>query len=567
MSLLHRWSLPSRGFMRSDKSQDDDEPAPSRLSNTVHNGQHGPHRRPTISAAFSALFDRTENRWNSSQGADDWPLLGRRNENIRPETGSKYSLAHGYDDTSSAEVNVSSSPGRDSKHGSNPKSTGKEPLKQLLPATLSRVRKRIEEMPRIRSLSLSSGETSGTEKRGDGCFSFPTRSTSGLERIRSISSSYPSEGMRSPVAMCRSPELAMPGNNDLTKYLRYGKYPSRSSWHLSSMPVSEANVSVPIGLRQLRAALDPSDISRSTAVGPNSSFDPSPFRDPVEYHRTESRYSNVVIGPRRGSGIIRKMDRKKHQSSNSELIVPILENENAVSSQLDVRFLLYKRPNARSTSDDDQLRCSSVGSADELCGISVDTNETSQTAVRHSAFSERDDDWSTIHDSGVRPLSRRSSWMQLFTLKNADGSTRTLTQQFHRVKFRKWVRKVCFKTKARFALVGRPVSSVGFRGAKTTRHIWRRKNNNKRKVSKLKRNLGVRNRSNWSVGKMLDSNDKEGRKKLTMADKFWGTTLATKKSLQLRFGRTGKERGRDGEMEGEGLVIQRVRSCPADLGL
>ncbi|KAI1822397.1 hypothetical protein F4861DRAFT_550747 [Xylaria intraflava] len=549
MSLLHRWSLPSRGFTR-DKTPEE-ESSQSRFSNTIHIGQPGPLRRANLSSAFSTLFEKNENRRNipdlveSDQGADDLPLLGPRCENIPPGTAFKYTHTHGTESTGSPELDIVPL-GQSKKHDSASRNIDIEPLHRASPETFSQAQHHVDETAKIRSFSLSSNETDDVGKQDDESFLLPADSTTELERMRSVSSSYPSEGMRSPLAGTRSPELTTHANNYLAKYWRYGKYPSRSSWRLSGISVSEASVSIPIGIQKFRAALVSNEAISSPAVSDQNINGRSyPFYNPAKSRITEATCSNAG-GSRRASGIARGIEKNQKPSSNSEITVPILENESAMSSQLDVRFMVYRKRDARNTSDDDRLRRSG------------ETNETTLTAVPNSSMSDRDDAWSTIPDTGSRPLSHRASWKQLFTLSNSDGSSHTLTQRLKKLRLRRWVRRVCFKTRARFELVGKPVASARLPSEKAPRRIWRRRN--KRKTARNVREYLRRKRNRrWSVGKSLALAKKRAMGRKTMTDRFLGS-LSEKKSLQLRFYRSRME-------SPVPIIHERARSCPADMGL
>ncbi|KAI2628290.1 hypothetical protein GGS21DRAFT_527241 [Xylaria nigripes] len=554
MSLLHRWSLPSRGFV-ANKSRDE-EPAQSNFS-TIHIGPPGPRRRANISSAFSTLFEKSENRrsirdlQDCHQG-DELPLLRQRRENIPPDVPPKYSHAHRGEETGSLEIDIFTSLGQGRKFESDSlKDVEKETSPRLWSA---QVKHRVGKLPKIRSSNQCSSSTNKTDKQGDESLVFQTKSTSELVRVRSTSSSYPSEGIRSPHDGNGSPEPTTNTNNNyLAKYWGHGKYPSRSSCRLSSMPVSDGSAGIAREIRHTRATRASSDtIASYTPAGQNATSLISPFLDPPEER-------NAV----RSSGTIRAGNQTHNASSYSEVVVPILENENAMTSQLDVRFMLYNKPSARSTSDDDggrQPRVSDVGSEDRLCRR-TETNETALTAIRHTTLSDRDDDdgWSTIHESGARPLSRHTSWLQLFTMNNSNGSSVTLTQRFQKFKLRKWVRKVCFRTKAGFEVVGRPVKLVG--AQVVPRRMWRNKKRKGKKRVMAKKRLGGKMKTlDWDVEKTLDVSKRPRRQHKTLTDRLLGS-LVKRKSLQFRFYKSEKKRAR------AEVAHKRVQSCPAVIGV
>ncbi|TRX87812.1 hypothetical protein FHL15_011290 [Xylaria flabelliformis] len=422
MSLLHRWSLPSRGFIR-DRSQD--EKTSDRIKFPTNNMGHPVHRRrANISSAFSTLFEKPNNRPTIRDPEDHGqpvahpPSSVHSRENVPPDPNSKYSHAHKYQDATPVKI-ISPQLLSELEYDSYP-----------MPGALSQVTHQVNETPKTRSFRLSSTGPNKMEPNAQES----TRPTSSCERVRSISSSYPSEGIRSTVAEVRSPEPATTRlANYFTDYRRYGRYPSQSTEQLST---NEASPDATFEER-IQAALDPGDASSSAVAGQSSCPETLPYVDPPKYDAESSQLDGTRS--RYASTITPGEEQRQKPSATSETTA--LANEDALSSQLGNAYQLEARI-ARST---DRLR------------QSVDTDRSVLTAVRHASVSDGDGDWSTIRDVGQKRLSRPASWMQLFTSTTAHVPTHTLAQRIQTLRLQKWVKRVCFKAKARFELVGKPI--------------------------------------------------------------------------------------------------------------
>ncbi|KAI0449195.1 hypothetical protein F5B21DRAFT_518366 [Xylaria acuta] len=479
MSLLHRWSLPSRGFIR-DKSQDGKSSDRTKFP-TIHIGQPSPRRRTNLSSAFSTLFEKPEDR-RSMRGSEDHsqavaglPPSVHHRENVPPDTNSKYSHAHKYQDTTPIEKTSLRRSGRFGSARKRAEVDGARPPPYHVPAALSQVTHPVNEKPKTRSFRLSSTGTNETGNQDESHLDKSTKPTGGCERIRSASSSYPSEGIRSPVAGFRSPEpTTTRSTNYFTKYRRYGQYPSQSTWQLSSMAASEASASA-IVEEGIQAAPGSGDATSSSATaGQSSSPKISPFLDPLRNYTESTQPDTTRLYT---STATCRVEQQQKPPSTSEITVPVLENEEALSSQLEVSFMSYNRPSARSTPGngiDSRLEARIARSTDRL-RHSADTDRSVLTAVRHTSVSDGDGAWSTIRDVGERRLSRPASWMQLFTSTTSHVPSNTLTQRIQTLRLRKWVKRVCFKTKARFELVGKPIPMSKRLGVKVRRRKWSRK--------------------------------------------------------------------------------------------
>ncbi|KAI0544467.1 hypothetical protein F4679DRAFT_591375 [Xylaria curta] len=451
MSLLHRWSLPSRGFSR-DRSQD--QKTSDRIKfPTINMGHTVQRRRGNISSAFSTLFEKPENRRtirdseDHSQPVAHPPPSVHSRENVPPDTNSKYSHARKYQDATEVKI---LSPRLLSELEYAPLRNGPDSM----PGALSQVTHQVNETPKTRSSRLSSSGINEMGNQDEPHTQESIESTNGCEKVRSISSSYPSEGIRSPVAEVRSPELATTRSlKHLTEYRRYGRYPSQSTWQLST----SENSPEPTVEERIQAALGTGDASSSSAIAGQSSR--AGVLPSIDSPKDDTKSTQPDVSRSRYASTIIPGEQQQKPSTTSETTVPVLANEDALSSQLEVSFMNYKRPSARSTpaiGNAYQLEARIPRSTDRL-RQSVDTDRSILTAVRHASMSDGDDAWSTIRDVGQKRLSRPASWMQLFTSTTAHVPAHTLTQRIQTLRLRKWAKRVCFKTKARFQLVGKPI--------------------------------------------------------------------------------------------------------------
>ncbi|KAI0426682.1 hypothetical protein F5Y09DRAFT_333949 [Xylaria sp. FL1042] len=572
MSLLHRWSLPSRSFTR-DRSQDG-EPTDQSKYPTIHISQLGSRRRANLSSVFSTLFEKPENRQSirnaddRGEVADDLPLLASRRENVRPDTESRYSHDHECPDIMTP---VETVPLR--KYSmSEPKSKSAATigntasLPRFASGVFDQVTRQVDGKPKARTFSLSSTETHEKDNRSE---SFPLKSvetTDHCDRSGSASSFYPSEGIRSPVSGYFSPQLAPTCSIDyFAEYRRFGRYSSHSSWYLSSAHMNETLASDAI-VEKVQDALVTGDAAPNSVItGQNCNFGAPSFvslpRDRMDVACSNENHL------RHTSSILHRVEPQQKPSSNSEITVPILENEDATSSQLEVSFMSYKRQEARNTTEDDdnghEPKGRNASSVDRL-HLGVDTDRTIRTATGRSSTSDEEGAWSSIHEVRERPLSRATSWAQLLTLSSSNGSSNTLAQSLQKLKLKRWAKRVCFKTKARFELVRRPVTTVKVTRSKVRRRKWRRKMKKTAlsRIKKVKKSLGTTKRkgkNRWNLGETLEVTKKRMMQHKEIADHFFNT-LGKRKSLQFGLFRSEKE---DKIVD----THKRVRSCPANMGL
>ncbi|KAJ3562278.1 hypothetical protein NPX13_g8623 [Xylaria arbuscula] len=442
MSLLQRWSLPSRGFVR-DKSHDEEEPTEQAKYPTMHLGQLGPRRRGNLSSVFSTLFEKPESRHNvrretnEIQVADDLPLLASRRENIRPDADSGHSRECEHENPVTTigtapllQGGMFTSPSRNSTvdvcSGSSP-SMAADVVAQSTPQA--------SEKWRPRCFSLSSTTTHETVEGDEFDDELPFITSAEKAKIRerclSASSSYPSEGMRSPMSGHCSPEPATSQTMKyFSEYRRFGQYPSKSSWHLANTNTDE----LPASGDHERNTTTTSASSATETVTPavctmaSQAYD---YRPPAFPNSREARMDPTCADRMQSDGRsspLPGLGAHQKPSSTSEVTVPILENEDAISSRIEVSFMSYRRPQAKSTSSssENQERNTARG-----LHPSEGIERTMLTAVRQRSLTDHSDNNDDDDDGACVCRSSRSE----------NGP-----------------RGACFKTRARFELVGRPVS-------------------------------------------------------------------------------------------------------------
>ncbi|KAI1119541.1 hypothetical protein F5Y14DRAFT_7233 [Nemania sp. NC0429] len=530
MSLLYRWSLPTRGFIR-DKFQDGESFGRSKCP-TVQIGRSDSHRRPDLSSAFSALFASPENRRNirnadeRSENVDDLPLLAPRRENLLPEITVKYSHshAHGCHDSNPAVATSPSKVNRLESERNDAQIARTEPPPCLRPGGISQdMVDQVHETPKMRSFSLSSTETAEEEENRAEPLALqsPAPSDYYCERVRSTSSSYPSEGIRSPPAGYRSPDATISRTKDyFAEYRKFGQYPSQSLRDLLSTPTGEEPPRGDVRAHIQAVAVDRDSVSNRALASPDST--------PKASSRL-TRSPRDLVETQCSTGMQGVTQQQEGSSSNSETTVPILANEDSNSSQLEISFASYKRLSAHGTSDDRaayQVDGGEAASTDPL-RPSGDTDRSVPTAVRRTSLSDGQDAWSTIRNTEDELLSRRSSWARLFTsTAPRRSSSNSLSRRIQKLRVRKWIKRVYFKTKARFELVGRPVPKPKPKrgSSRARRRSWLRKERKGYVTRILKRRPRKEKKKGegWGVGKDVEATEERTRQHKTLVDRLFG---------------------------------------------
>ncbi|KAI0165508.1 hypothetical protein GGR57DRAFT_512592 [Xylariaceae sp. FL1272] len=236
----HVWSFPSRGGFTRNKSIDDDLIEPHKFS-TVFVGQPNPHPTRDVSSAFKDLFGVPRNRRLRS----DNPQVIATNENSNPRASVKSYFFNEAQDR----------PIRD--RDATPRNSAIKPVRE--PSTVvakdvilssrhglydsTQVSYQNDNGPRMRSFSLSSSESQDAKDQNMFIPLSRILSSDTVDRLqfRSVSSSYPSEGIRSPISSASSPKPVGQTSDVAAEYCRFGKYPSRENWNATEVSLTQVS--------------------------------------------------------------------------------------------------------------------------------------------------------------------------------------------------------------------------------------------------------------------------------------------------------------------------------------
>jgi hypothetical protein len=538
---LYRWSLPTRGLR--DTSHEEGSSGRPKFP-TIHIGQPNQRQRPNLSTSFAILFEKPENRRDGTNSeshglvAADLPTLAPRPENLLPPVKDNTGAIHLVKGklmsaSKDAEVGVT------------------QPVRPLQSKSSNKsVLPRIE-TPKIRSFSLSSSETNETGKQDGYPLLEPIKSTDTqeLDEIRPVlssSSSYPSEGMRSPIGNYQSPRFHGDTDKSIREYRLLGEQPSRLNTTATDVTVDNLGP-----LENVAVVTDDKPTSSTAAIASNcAKFRVALLRDTVQ----GSIHQDFSVGSRKTRGwpalsTFQEGRKRHHPSSTSDVTVPILKNEGSITSELEVSFVTYSRRRFRSVSEDCfRYKGDKTASAYRLLPPTA-TEGTCTTARRHITSSDRVDTRPVRRDSVAKekPERQPSSWMQLFTLPSLNSPSADPNQRIHKFNLVEWVKGVYVRTRSRFELVAKsgPMPVCGNTSPARPLLIQRQK---KRKILRVKK---------WKASKAICKAAKRSRPQKKTAAPAAGF-LSTRKSLQLNLGRP--------ETVDHNANLHRSQSCPAEVG-
>ncbi|KAI0014389.1 hypothetical protein F4779DRAFT_8850 [Xylariaceae sp. FL0662B] len=561
---LHRWSLPSRAFTR-ERSGNDDSQQRNKFP-TVNIGKTRAHRRANLSSVFASLLEKGENHQaitSSEDGyldATEFRPLSTRVQNI-PSTTKPKSLHTQELQVISSDVTdqLPAKQPLNEKHDAAPDRFGLS--SSSIPRVISRLFAQQDDIPKAIRSTSSQTEPDGvdTESKEDSV-TMSIKSPTDLEKIRSVSSSYPSEGIRSPPDHRLSPEPSASSQNLVSEYSRYGRYPTRLSCKFSDVstdnaPIQENNSAQ--NLMKEPAASGGVSETASRATSSDATTEISLCKTAV----VESKQEECAVMPQESSNSDfreKTVPKASGQIPRREWIVPILDSETSSHSNIRVRFFNYRATQAESTSHDDVLiRLDKTDSTEVLC-LSTETQSTSPTMIHQPPDAATS---STIRASASSEHSSRdpvSTLASLYRLETpglsfpvANESSTTFVQRIQKFRFKKWVKKVCRRTKVRFAYGVKPGSSPKAlrRGkSKTGKSLHPKK---RRVISQPKRKSKV---FHWKASKAMEKTRKQAKKQERGHGRFF-STLRIKKSIQFPITPSKVEVGGHGGH-------RRVQSCP-----
>ncbi|KAI1409639.1 hypothetical protein F5Y13DRAFT_203300 [Hypoxylon sp. FL1857] len=436
---LHRWSLPNRAFNR-EKSKDSDSSLRGRFP-TIHIGNPGTRRRANLSSAFASLFEKDENRLNARM-PDDARLPMKE---IQPL---------------SARMTNIPSPSRlkDAKYD-----TGihrpDTPI-YLIPKhkVVEKLSPKEGEVPKECNLTIPLHEGDQYAKSlGVNTPEFPKSPTS-ASRIRSASSSYPSEGIRSPPENCLSPQLNTWSESFMSELSLHGPYPSKQTSNESTIETKDiSNLSDRVGqclMEELAAAGGISDTDTRT-TSRDYTFKP-PLSDIISVGSPqEQRYKQPGQS---GDPVVETTRKASDSAPCRDVMHGMLCGQGSSTSAVHGSYPELLSSIEMSSSDDDvPFRPSKTGSTDRL-RLSTETGITPFSNIEGK-------NQGSLCNNMPASMSRKRPPRDIITLpisrsdnqplsglrfRDSNGSSTTLVQRIQKFKFRKWFKKVCLRTKVRF---------------------------------------------------------------------------------------------------------------------
>ncbi|KAI0888960.1 uncharacterized protein GGS22DRAFT_152802 [Annulohypoxylon maeteangense] len=431
---LHRWSLPSRGFNR-EKSHDSDSSQRKKFP-TIHIGNPGSRRRANLSSAFACLFDKDENRQIPLFPADgnntkELLPLSNRIENIP----SPSRLKDGKQDPPIHQL--------DAPNYKIPKdqvadifTKQDEVLKQLHPVVL------------LNECGLHV-RSSGVNTLG------AIKSPTNFPSVRSASSSYPSEGLRSPPEHSVSPPLNTWSESFMSEMTRYGPYPSQKSSSRST--ISTTDISTPsdkVGQCLMEELAAVGGISDSETRTTSRDYTSNPLSDITTIGSSKELEDNSSETCHDSESTTRPEQEVRGLSLTRGNGIHLLDGQFSSTSAVYGSFLeLESSFRHGSSSEEFPFRPSNTGSLDRL-RQSIETSETRPTKIQWGKCNTM-----PASISQKPPLRDRLAITSAhFDNQNLPGlhfrgsseSSSNLVQRIHKFKFRKWIKKVCLRTKVRF---------------------------------------------------------------------------------------------------------------------
>ncbi|KAI0597878.1 hypothetical protein F4775DRAFT_601811 [Biscogniauxia sp. FL1348] len=571
---LYRWSLPSRGFDR-DKSSDSDSNRSAKFS-TIHIGQPGTRRRANLSTLFATLFEKNENNQDNhipgdtrSGGSQAPPPLASRTENI--PHAPNFKSWHVKELQSTAPNEVESQQTNDLSRRSTAQwnsisQTLRNPLyprSDILSRVLPQPHESVSKINSTKPDRKGNNPNSGMEKQP----TEPVSISDCLDRVRSTSSSYPTEGIRSPPDCCRSPEPTTLTHTLVSEYSRIGDYTTRASWCRSSELTNDTSCPDPaLGkslMEELAVAGSVSDTTSRRTSHDQANKGPLPIISPRPVVETEET-SSLQLCSRPDVFKESNKENQKH-SSSSDYMLPILKDGDSYGSLLNINFMSYKTPITMGTSDDDDApsNISRANSTDRL-RPSIDTNSTSCTTIPDFREMPRPDTAATSFPQNIpTPISLRSATLvgdseqPALCVPESDRSAGSLARRIQQFQFKKWVKKVCLRTRVRFEHAVKPGPSSAAVLASNRRSPAKARHGKKTRAKTKKGSAMLW----WGPARTAKRN--KGQLRRTEKSKEARRFLNSFKAKE-RFGAPATP---DGGPQNHDIYHKRVRSCPTHAGL
>ncbi|XXG98525.1 54S ribosomal protein L3 mitochondrial [Hypoxylon texense] len=490
---LHRWSLARRALSR-EKSKDTDSSQHGSVS-TVHISNPGTRRRSHLSSAFASLFDDDKNRQDASSANGS---LSRNDSRSRPLSVRVNNLA--------IPANMQFVKFKDGP--------------PCLDSPIS-TPKRGRSVQSSREQGKASNEASMTTppKGADSCPSSKEdevrykKSPPSLSRVRSASSSYPSEGLRSSPEPSRSPQLNTWTEGFESELSRYGTYQAQEM--SSNSTVSTTNVPARTGrvgqclMEELAAAGGISDTDTGITSKDCNSKPALSNITSVESFEENDKSAEAVRGPTlvtetrqevKGSPLsqedtLHMLGGQRSSTSAIRGSIPDLHSFAANGSSED--YFTYGFTNGSS----ECLRPSTETGAEHFAKMHLPPRDNPYNTMPASISVER------CPQGLVTFITPHPDNAQVDGTNFAESSEASVTavQRVHSFKLRKWIKKVAIRTKVRFDSAIKLEASSNARGEKK---------------SKFRRSLRPKKRGGA----------KKAKPKSKSARTYWPSTKASKKA-------------------------------------
>lgn len=543
---LRGWSLPSRAFAR-EKSKDSDPNQPGGRFPTVHVSSPGPGKRANISSAFSSLFEKDENRQNvpttdnpRSATRELQPLSARIENVLSPsESKSLKRVSSFYRPGTPIDL----TPGR--KHIGQLSSKQDEGNKGARQSSLLKDRNPYARLPEVKVPEA-------------------VKSLASVTRVRSASSSYPSEGIRSPVDSSRSPQLNTWSESFLSEMSRYGVYQSQETSTKSSVSTNDVSAlhdkTGQCLMEELAATGGVSDTDTRTASG---EYTPKHALSGITSVGSVPEQDDVLqkLGCDDDENSSEATQKPPASPSSPGDTIPVPEDQFSSTSAVQGSFPeLLLSTNFSSFEDDIPFRPSNAGSMDRL-RPSTESRATNLTKIQWQSESNQ---YHTMPTPSPKRFSRGSlaalgsrsdpegAHMPGLHFKHSNASSTTLTKRIQKFKLKKWIKKVYLRTKVRFdsaTTSTRPETSSNTNtlGKKKTRAQKPRRS--KKHGGKT---IKIKSKGSWKPPKAAKKSAKKGAKEDGGRANYWFMRSLKTKNNAGMSGREKKEASH-----------RRVQSCPA----
>ncbi|KAI1244484.1 hypothetical protein MGN70_014356 [Eutypa lata] len=550
---LNRWSVPDRARGRSPGS---DSELYERFP-AMHIGPSRSQRRANLSSVFSSLFENEDTPRSTSAAetsllrAYGQDLLSSRNENAIPMHAMKSSHSPESQsiippDTDSAQSDVTFR-----SQGTWPAARRYNPFVPM-PGAVNNLRYHEEEARRENEREESPGEEDDNREQTLDESIELTKPRTMVETFRSSSSSYPSEGIRSPASNQDSPEATAAAKALIDDLVRCSSFPTRVL-----LSRSDATESHPAPLSPERGGYgQPEELA---AVGRTSGTDDtridsasgSPER--VHFKETWSALGTPQVPfdswPNRGNG---KCANCLKTFLDQEFQPEDMDTQGSISqSRFPSSYLPMLAETSFSENNDGPPQSNNPSAMDGRREDMMDMMYIPPSARTANGGRIDSLEMPMLHRTGRAP-----------SPVHKPPSTTTLGQRMHKFKIKKWARKVYLRSKVRLqhGVKAAPFSLPGH-NSKGANAIFEKELHKRAGVdNKMRRrnSLGL----SWARDKGLKKKDASSQDITRRVSRYMDAVIAKKASIMSMRPSRGRAKtgsSRDFHMGRK----KRAVSCPA----